>query len=45
MKDSILLDKAFNFAKQILKLHKYLTENKKEFVLSKQLLRSGTSNY
>ena len=43
MKDSILLDKSFDFAKRIIKLYKYLTEDKKEFVLSKQLLKSGTS--
>jgi len=38
---NILKDKSF--AVRIYKLSKYLTENKKEFVLSKQLLRSGTS--
>ena len=45
MKDSIIKDKSKNFALQIIKLYKYLTitaENK-EFVLSKQVLRSGTS--
>ena len=31
------------YAIRIVKLYKYLTEQKKEFVLSKQLLRSGTS--
>ena len=40
---NILKDKSFAFAVRIYKLSKYLTENKKEFVLSKQLLRSGTS--
>ena len=31
------------FAVRIIKLYKYLTEEKKEFVISKQVLRSGTS--
>ena len=35
--------KSLAFAIRIVKLYKYLTEKKKEFVLSKQLLRSGTS--
>ena len=35
--------KSFEFAKRIIKLYKYLCDTKKEFVLSKQLLRSGTS--
>lgn len=42
-KKSILKDKSFAFALRCIKLYKYLTETKKEFVLSKQLLRSGTS--
>ena len=36
-------NKSFYFAIRIVKLYKYLTETKKEFVLSKQLLKSGTS--
>ena len=36
-------DKSFLFAIRIVKLYRYITDNKKEFVLSKQLLRSGTS--
>lgn len=36
-------DKTFNFAVRIVNLYKFLTQEKKEFVLSKQLLRSGTS--
>ena len=36
-------DKSFCFAIRIVNLCKYLQENQKEFVLSKQLLRSGTS--
>ena len=36
-------DKSFAFAIRIVKLYKYLVNEKNEFVLSKQLLRSGTS--
>ncbi len=43
MKDSILKNKSFGFAISVVKLYKYLCEEKKEFVLSKQVLRSGTS--
>lgn len=35
--------KSFTFAVRIVKLCKHLTDNKREFALSKQLLRSGTS--
>ena len=42
-KKNILRDKSFAFAVRIAKLYRYLAENKKEFVLSKQILRSGTS--
>ena len=41
--DNIIVDKSKNFAIRIVKLYKYLNEEKKEYVLSKQLLRSGTS--
>lgn len=40
---SVIKEKSFLFALRIVNLHKYLVETKKEFVLSKQLLRSGTS--
>lgn len=43
MKENILLDKSFAFAVRTVKAYKYLVEEKKEFVLSKQFLRSGTS--
>ena len=43
MKNNIILDKSFNFATRVVKLYKYLTIEKKEYVLSKQLLRCGTS--
>lgn len=35
--------KSYDFALRIIKVYKYLCQEKKEFVLSKQLLRSGTS--
>lgn len=40
---NIIEEKSFSFAVRIVNLNKYLNEQKKEFVLSKQLLRSGTS--
>lgn len=43
MKNNIVRDKSFDFAIRIVKLYQYLNSNKKEFILSKQLLRSGTS--
>jgi four helix bundle protein len=43
MNESIIGQKSMNFAIRIVKLYKYLTEYKNEFVLSKQILRSGTS--
>jgi four helix bundle protein len=36
-------DKTFNFAVRVVKLSKYLQETHKEFVISKQILKSGTS--
>ncbi|KAB7887422.1 four helix bundle protein [Poseidonibacter ostreae] len=41
--DNIILDKSFEFAVRVVKLYKYICDEKKEYVLSKQLLRSGTS--
>ena len=41
--DSILLEKSMEFAVRIVKLYQYLESTKKEFVMSKQLLRSATS--
>ncbi|TDX52964.1 four helix bundle protein [Orenia marismortui] len=41
--DSIVYQKSFDFSVRIIKLHKYLCKEKKEYVLAKQLLRSGTS--
>jgi four helix bundle protein len=40
---SLVYDKAYQFAIRIVKAYKYLTEQKKEFIMSKQLLRCGTS--
>jgi four helix bundle protein len=40
---NILRDKSYKFALRNISLYKYLTAEKKEFVLSKQVLRSGTS--
>ena len=43
MKNNIAKEKSIKFAIRIINLYKYLTEEKKEFIISKQLLRSGTS--
>jgi len=42
-KKSVILDKSFKFAIKIVRLYQYLCNNKKEFTLSKQILKSGTS--
>ena len=42
-KDNVVLEKSYALALRMVKLYKYLMEEKKEFVLSKQILRSGTS--
>ena len=42
-KDNPLLDKSLLFAARIVKLNKYLTKDKKETVISKQIIRSATS--
>lgn len=41
--DNPIKDKSFKFAIRIVNLYKYLCNEKQEYVLSKQLLRSGTS--
>ena len=41
--DNAILNKSFEFAVRIVNLYKYLTSEHKEYVLSKQVLRSGTS--
>ena len=43
MRDNVLQIKSFSFAVRIINMYKYLISKKNEFVLSKQLLRSGTS--
>ena len=43
MRDNILLNKSKALALRIIRMYKYLCDEKKEFVLSKQVLRSGTS--
>lgn len=43
MKENIIQIKSYAFAVRIVKVYQYLCEEKKEYVLSKQLLRSGTS--
>ncbi len=42
-KDNVIQKKSYDFAVRIVNLYKHLSQEKKEFVLSKQLLRSGTS--
>lgn len=41
--ESVVKIKSLAFAKRVIKLYKFLCDEHKEFVLSKQLLRSGTS--
>lgn len=43
MKENVLLDKSKLFALRVIRLYKFLNEQKHEYVLSKQILRSGTS--
>lgn len=43
IKKNILKDKSYSFALRIVKLYKHLSDDKREYVLSKQILRSGTS--
>ncbi len=42
-KENVIQDKSFEFAVRMVRAYQYLTTNKREFVLSKQLLRCGTS--
>ena len=41
--DNVIENKSFQFAIRIVRLYKFLCEEKKEYILSKQLLRAGTS--
>jgi four helix bundle protein len=43
VKEDVLQSKAFDFAVRIVKMYRHLAEKKKEYVISKQVLRSGTS--
>ncbi len=42
-KENIIMNKSYDFALRIIKLYKHLIAEQKEFVLSKQVLRSGTA--
>ena len=44
MKENIIADKSKQFALRIIKLYRYLCDEKEEYILSKQLLRSGTAS-
>ena len=41
--DNVILHKSFEFAVRIVKLYKHLTREQKEYIMSKQLLKCGTS--
>ena len=43
MKENVLIDKSIAFASRIIKLHQYLIKTKKETIISRQIVRSGTS--
>ena len=43
MRENVVKNKSFAFALRVIKLYKILSEENKEFVMSKQLLRSGTA--
>ena len=43
MKNNVVKDKSYVFALRVIKAYKFLSEEKREFVLSKQMLRSGTA--
>ena len=42
-KDNIIVTKSYSFALEIIKIYKFLINDKKEYIISKQMLRSGTS--
>ena len=43
MKENLLIEKSIAFASRIIKLHQYLIKTQKETIISKQIVRSGTS--
>ncbi len=42
-KDNLIMEKSYHFSLMVIELYKFLTQEKREYVLSKQLLRCGTS--
>ena len=42
-KDNPIVDKSYAFALRIVNMYKYLSEQKREYIISKQVLKSGTS--
>ena len=43
VKENVVLNKSYSFAVRIVRLHKYLKEEKQEYILSAQICKSGTS--
>ena len=43
MKESVIREKSFKFAVRIVNLYNFLCSDKKEYIMSKQLMRAGTS--
>jgi len=43
MRENVVKSKSYSFAVRIVKAYQYLSKQQNEFVLSKQLLRSGTA--
>jgi four helix bundle protein len=43
MKENVVAEKSYSFALRIVKAYKFLNSEQREFILSKQLLRSGTA--
>lgn len=43
MKENVIKTKSFDFALRVIKLYQFLCDEKKEFILGRQLLRSGTA--
>ena len=41
--NNVILEKTFKFSLKVIEIYKFLTEEKREFIMSKQLLRSATS--
>ncbi len=43
VKENLIRDKSYRFALRIIKLYQFIVREKKDFVLGKQVLRSGTA--